>query len=80
MKPVPHHELLTNRRDVLRRGGAGFGALALSALMGESPLMADFGDRGGKAGTPQSAKLAHKTGKAKSVIFLFMEGLSLIHI
>jgi hypothetical protein len=33
---VPHHELLTNRRDILRRGGAGFGALALSALMGES--------------------------------------------
>ena len=74
MSPIPHHELLTNRRDILRRGGAGFGALALSALMGESPLMAALGDTGGKPGTPQSSKLAHKSGKAKSVIFLFMEG------
>ena len=71
---VPHHEILTNRRDFLRRGGAGFGALALSALMGESPLMAALGDTGGKAATPQASKLAHNTGKAKSVIFLFMEG------
>ncbi len=71
---VPHHEIVTNRRDFLRRGGAGFGALALSALMGESPLMAALGDTSGKPGTPQASKLAHKTGKAKSVIFLFMEG------
>jgi hypothetical protein len=26
---VPHHEILTDRRDFLRRGGAGFGSLAL---------------------------------------------------
>ncbi len=74
MTPVPHHELLTNRRDFLRRGGAGFGALALSYLMGENPLSAALGDEGGQPGTPMSAKLAHRAGKAKSVIFLFMEG------
>ena len=74
MLPLPHHEPLTNRRDILRRGGAGFGALALSALMGDSPLMAALGDESGKPGVPQAAKLAHKTGRAKSVIFLFMEG------
>jgi hypothetical protein len=74
MNPIPHHELLTHRRDILRRGGAGFGALALSALMGESPLMGALSDTGGKPGTSQSSKLAHKAGKAKSVIFLFMEG------
>jgi len=74
MNPIPHHELLTQRRDILRRGGAGFGALALSALMGESPLMGALSDTGGKPGTSQSSKLAHKAGKAKSVIFLFMEG------
>ncbi len=74
MIPVPHHEVLTNRRDFLRRGGAGFGALALSYLMGESPLSAALGDEGGQAGNPMSAKLAHRIGKAKSVIFLFMEG------
>ena len=70
----PHHELLTNRRDFLRRGGAGFGSLALAALMGESPLMAAFGDAGGKAANPAAPKVTQKAGKAKSVIFLFMEG------
>ena len=71
---IPHHELLTNRRDFLRRGGAGFGAVALAALMGEDRLMAAFGDPGGKAANPASPKVAHRIGKAKSVIFLFMEG------
>lgn len=74
MPPVPHHELLTNRRDILRRGGAGFGALALSYLLGESGLNAALGDADGTPGNPLSAKLAHRSGKAKSVIFLFMEG------
>ena len=71
---IPHHELLTNRRDFLRRGGAGFGTLALAALMGEDPLMAALGDPGGKAANPAAPKITHKAGKAKSVIFLFMEG------
>ncbi len=74
MTPLPHHELLTNRRDFLRRAGGGFGALALSALLGENELMAELGDAAGQAGNPMSAKLAHRAGKAKSVIFLFMEG------
>jgi hypothetical protein len=71
---VPHHEILTNRRDFLRRGGAGFGSLALSYLLGQDQLQAALGDAGGSAGNPMSAKLAHRVGKAKSVIFLFMEG------
>ncbi len=74
MPVVPHHEILTNRRDFLRRVGGGFGSLALSYLLGENPAMAALGDAGGQAGNPMSAKLAHRTGKAKSVIFLFMEG------
>ena len=74
MPVVPHHEILTNRRDFLRRAGGGFGSLALSYLLGENPAMAALGDAGGQAGNPMSAKLAHRTGKAKSVIFLFMEG------
>ena len=74
MMRMPHHELLTNRRDFLRRGGAGFGALALSYLLGENPLSAALGDAEGQPGNPMSAKLAHRAGKAKSVIFLFMEG------
>lgn len=71
---IPHHELLTNRRDFLRKGGAGFGAVALSYLLGQDALQGALGDAGGTAGNPASAKLAHRVGKAKSVIFLFMEG------
>ncbi len=71
---VPHHEILTNRRDFLRRAGGGFGSLALSYLLGDNASAAALGDAGGQPGNPMSAKLAHRTGKAKSVIFLFMEG------
>lgn len=73
---TPHHELLTNRRDFLRRGGAGFGALALASLLGDSNLLAELGDAQGRPGTPALDKLPlpHTAGRAKSVIFLFMEG------
>lgn len=74
MQMVPHHEILTNRRDFLRRAGGGFGALAASYLLGESPALSALSDVGGQAGNPMAAKLAHRVGKAKSVIFLFMEG------
>lgn len=74
MNTVPHYEKLTTRRDFIRRGGAGFGALALASLLGESSLLGALGDAGGKAGNPMAEKLTHALGKAKNVIFLFMEG------
>jgi hypothetical protein len=74
MSPLPHYELLTNRRDFLRRGGAGFGAIALAALMGDKKLLAALGDAGGSPANPMAAKLPHTPGRAKNVIFLFMEG------
>ena len=52
-----------SRRNFLATAGAGFGSVALSALTGEKLV----------AGTA-SAKVPHHFGKAKSVIFLFMEG------
>lgn len=57
----------TSRRDFLCSAGAGFGAVALSALTGEQ-LIASSGD------TAAAAKIPHAIGRAKSVIFLFMEG------
>ena len=74
MNAIPHHETLTNRRDILRRGGAGFGAVALAAMMGDERLLAALSDAGGRPGNPQAAKIAHRAGKAKSVIFVFCEG------
>jgi len=61
----PHIEIPRTRREFLAKSGAGFGALALSALLSN-----------GKAGAaePGSALKPHYPMRAKSVIFLFMEG------
>jgi len=74
MKPVPHHELLTTRRDFLRRGGAGFGAMALASILGDSRVMAALGGNTGSIINPLAPKITHQIGRAKKVIFLFMEG------
>ncbi len=59
-----------SRRDFLLRGGAGFGALALTHLLGDhrlfaSPALAD---------ATAVSRGPHFAAKAKNVIFLFMEG------
>jgi hypothetical protein len=68
----PHHEPLTTRRDFLLRGGAGFGALALTALLqreeaAAAPARPNYV-------SPLAPKPPHFPARAKSVIFLFMEG------
>lgn len=60
-----------NRRDFLARAGGGFGALALLELLQRTPLSAAAG---AGAGHPLSARRGPIPAKAKSVIFLFMEG------
>jgi hypothetical protein len=73
MKPpftLPHHERLYTRRDFLSRAGAGFGSLALTYLLAEKNLLASPG----VAANPLVARQANFAAKAKSVIFLFMEG------
>jgi hypothetical protein len=61
---------LPNRREALLRGGAGFGALALSYLLQRDKLFAGEPI----ANNPLRARPPHFAPKAKSVIFLFMEG------
>jgi len=63
---IPHRELPLTRRDMLIRGGGGFGALALSYLLGKDRIQASTPAR------PDAAP--HHAPRAKSVIFLFMEG------
>lgn len=71
----PHHELLTTRRDFLRRGGGGFGALALAHLLQGSPWWRAFaGDGSSSVSSPLRAKTPAIAPRARSVIFLFMEG------
>ncbi len=58
----PHHTIPGTRREFLQRTGAGFGALALSWLLGQDSAHAI------------APVWPHHQPRAKSVIFLFMEG------
>lgn len=58
-----------SRRDFLMNAGAGFGGVVLSALTGQRLYGADLGTK-----NPLVDKIPHHFGKAKNVIFLFMEG------
>jgi hypothetical protein len=60
------HELPLNRRRLVQRLGAGFGALALNGLLAESAL-AD-------SKNPLGPRAPHFAPRAKRVIFLFMHG------
>src|SRR5688572_11353719 len=59
-----------SRREMLFRAGAGFGAIPLSWLL-QSASLADGENSPASA---HRAKVPHRFGRAKSVIFLFMEG------
>ena len=61
---VPHHERFATRREFLLRAGGGLGAMALGSLLGETA----------RAGGALPPGRAHTRARARSVIFLFMEG------
>src|SRR5438874_9649274 len=68
----PHHERPLSRRDFLARSGGGFGLLALASLL-NGPAQASQGDA--PAGhNPLAPKPAPFPGKAKSVIWCFLDG------
>ena len=63
---------LRSRRDFLRRAAHGFGGLAFATLLAnDSKIVAGIADDGM---SPFLPKNPHFEPKAKSVIFLFMEG------
>ncbi len=70
------------RRDMLLRSGGGFGAVALASLLRSPAFGALLADAPAETGSPTplsgSSPLAPKSphfgAKAKSVIFLFMDG------
>jgi hypothetical protein len=66
---MPHHELPSSRRDFLARAGGGLGLVALSALM-----EAQAAGPPTPATGPLAPKTPHFPAKAKSVIWLFMDG------
>lgn len=67
-----------NRRSMLSRCGMGLGSLGLTSLLHDEKLLG--------ATNPLAPKQSHFPGKAKSVIWIFVNGgpshvdLSLIHI
>ena len=73
MNPA-HFQFTTSRRDFLARAGAGFGALALADLLRGSALGAAVEEGTRSATQPLLPRRPHFAAKAKSVIFLFMEG------
>ena len=73
-RPLP-----LDRRAFLRQAGCGFGALALAALWAQgeidSPASAAEQAKSVKDDrNPFAPKRPHFAGKAKSVIFLYMDG------
>lgn len=63
------HAPLLSRRVMLQRSGAGFGYLALSALLAKHSAIG-----GEQAGSALAARAAHFPARAKRVVFLLMKG------
>ena len=63
-------EPIVNRRHFLQRAGAGFGSVALLDLLAHQGLLANEPATEG----PLTPRTLHFPAKAKSVIWLFMEG------
>src|SRR5512145_1751830 len=67
---TPHARPAASRRDFLLHAGGGFGALALAWLLRQDGLAAE----GATSPVSQHAKPAHYRARARSAIFLFMDG------
>ena len=66
-------ESVINRRQLLLQAGAGFGGIALNAMLAQQAQAAVKTST--KPMSPLAAKQTHfRRRRAKSVIFLFMEG------
>jgi hypothetical protein len=63
-----------SRRDFLRCSGSGFGLLALASLMQQQGLLAAPTAAADLHLHPLASRAGHFAGKAKSVIWLFMNG------
>ncbi len=64
------YEPIISRRDLLQKAGGGMGMLALADLLQQQSLRADEPD----PARPLAPRDGHFPAKAKSVIWLFMEG------
>src|SRR5262245_35345940 len=77
--PIPNivatpSPVYSSRRDFLRRTGGGFGLLALAGLLGEQGLLGAATADDERRLNPLAPRPPHFATKAKSVIWLFMNG------
>src|SRR5438093_2420953 len=74
---MDHHcgryQRFTDRRDFLKKAGAGFGLVALADLLQGDGLIAADSEQG-RSLDPMVPRAPHYAAKAKSIIWLFMEG------
>ena len=70
--PQPHVLPARSRREFLSRGGSGLGALALGHLLNQAGLAPKLS--AAASANSLSPKQPHHAPKAKSIIWLFMEG------
>ena len=69
-----HAASLPNRRQMLERCGGGAGLLGLAALMEQEGLLTGRAHAASSKADPLAPKKPHFTAKAKSVIWLFING------
>ncbi len=74
MQSGPFVDPVSTRREVLLRGGGGFGALVLSAMLRDNQAFARTPSIDPKSLTNEPTLKGHFPALAKRVIFLFMEG------
>jgi Protein of unknown function (DUF1501) len=70
-KLTPHILPVNSRRDFLFQAGCGFGGLALNYLLAQDQALAATSE---KLSNSLSPRPPHHSAKAKSIIWLFMEG------
>jgi hypothetical protein len=71
---APPPSIYATRRDFLKRIGNGFGMLALTDLLNQQGLLTGAASAGESYRSPLAPKPSHFTAKARSVIWLFMNG------
>src|SRR5262249_27557467 len=67
------YQRVFSRRELLKRAGGGLGLFALAELLGAPSLRADPAPSGERS-DPLAPRTPHFAPKAKSIIWLFMEG------